>query len=362
MAVAMSSIEHRKSDHIRVNLDERVRAHDVSTGFERFRFVHSALPEIDLADVDLSQEFLGARLKTPLLISSMTGGVHEGFEINRRLARAAEDFGCAMGVGSQRAAIEDPALARFFRIRDEAPTIPIFANLGAVQLNLGYDVDDCRRVVEMIDANALILHLNPLQEALQIDGDRDYRHLLARIESVCRALEKPVIVKEVGWGISATVARRLVDAGVAAIDVSGAGGTSWSYVEGQRAADWVTRRICESFQSWGIPTLTSLRMVKQAAPAVPIIASGGLMTGIDAAKAIAFGADMVGFAGPLLRAAAASEAGAHELLSALIEELRISMFCTGSKNLHALRQAQLININVQLLHASDVGQGHGHGA
>ena len=349
MVASLSVIERRKSDHIRVNLDERARAHDVSTGFERYRFVHNALPEIDLDDVDLSQTFLGRRLSVPILVSSMTGGIEEGFEVNRRLARAAEALGCAMGVGSQRAAIENPALECFFSVRSVAPSIPIFANLGAIQLNLGYGVDQCRRAIEMIEADALILHLNPLQEALQAGGDAGFGGLLRQIESLCRSLGAPVIVKEVGWGISENVADRLAGAGVAAIDVSGSGGTSWSYVEGQRAVTESTRRICESFQSWGVPTLTSLQMVKRAAPDIPVIASGGLMTGIDAAKAIAFGADLAGFAGPLLRAASESDTAAQELLTVLRDELRIAMFCTGSGDLRQLQSAEMIDVGDQLI-------------
>lgn len=349
MVITFSPIERRKADHIQINLDERARAHDVSSGFERVRFVHQALPELNLADVNLTSTFLGRQLLAPILVSSMTGGIEEGFEINRRLARAAQTFGCAMGVGSQRAAIEDRDLERFFRIRDVAPTIPLFANLGAIQLNLGYGVEQCRRAIEMIDADALILHLNPLQEALQAGGDREFAGLLAKIESLCRSLGAPVIVKEVGWGISEHVAGQLAEAGVAAIDVSGAGGTSWSYVEGQRASTTLARRICDSFRSWGIPTMASLQLAKRGAPALPIIASGGLQTGIDAAKAIAFGADLAGFAGPLLRAASESERAAHELLEALIEELRLSMFCTGSARLVDLRLAEVIDISDQLV-------------
>lgn len=357
MTIVAGAIERRKADHLRAGLDERSRAHDVSTGFERFRFVHQALPGIDLAEVDVSAHFLGHRLRAPILVSSMTGGIEDGFEINRRLARAAQALGCAMGVGSQRAAIEDPGLERFFQIRADAPGIPLFANLGAIQLNLGYGLDQCRRAVEMIGANGLILHLNPLQEALQSNGDRDFCGLLPKIESVCQSLHVPVIVKEVGWGMSEKAARRLAEAGVAAIDVSGAGGTSWSYIEGQRAPDAFTRRLCDSFQSWGIPTLTSLRMVKRAAPSLPAIASGGLQTGIDAAKAIAFGADLAGFAGPLLRAASASGEAVHELLAALIEELRLSMFCTGSATLGDLKSAEMLDVSDQLLRDKHSGGG-----
>src|SRR3954471_1133232 len=214
----------RKQDHLRIVIDEPVTAASVTTGFERYRMPHQALPELDLEAIDLGTSFLGFRLRAPFLISGMTGGVPSAAVINRRLAIAAQAAGCAMGVGSQRVAVENPLRASYFRIRDVAPDIVLFANLGAVQLNYGYGPDQCRRAVEMVDADALVLHLNPLQEALQVGGNTRWSGLLRAIAAVCAALEVPVIVKEVGWGISADVARQLVDAGVAAIDVGGAGG------------------------------------------------------------------------------------------------------------------------------------------
>jgi isopentenyl-diphosphate delta-isomerase len=274
----------------------------------------------------------------------MTGGVERGREINRRLARAAQDLGCAMGVGSQRAAIDDPTLTPLFAVRDVAPDIFLLANLGAVQLNYGYGVDQCRRTVEMIAADALALHLNPLQEALQPEGNVDFSGLLAKIERVCNAIEVPVIIKEVGWGISTDVARRLADAGVAAIDVGGAGGTSWSEVERHRAPTSMRHRISGTFAAWGIPTAESLLMARRGAPGLPLIASGGLRDGIDAAKAVALGASLAGFASPLLKAASESEDAAHELLRGLIEELRICMFCCGVRNLAGLGGADVIEL------------------
>ena len=243
----------------------------------------------------------------------MTGGVERGAEINRRLA-AAQAVGCAMGVGSQRVALEDPSLAPTFRVRDVAPDILLFANLGAVQLNYGYGPDHCRRAVEMAEANALVLHLNPLQEALQVGGNTNWAGLLRGIASVCAVLEVPVIVKEVGWGISADVARQLVDAGVAAIDVGGAGGPrgARSSAIARPRTGCAVRLRC--FRRLG-PTADSLVMVRTVAPNVPLVASGGLRSGVEAATAIALGADLVGFAAPLLRAAAASETGAHEMLT-----------------------------------------------
>lgn len=216
-------------------------------------------------------------------------------------------------------------------------------HLGAVQLNYGYGPDQCRRAVEMIDANALVLHLNPLQEALQVGGNTNWRGILGRIESVCATLEIPVIVKEVGWGISTEVARQLAAAGVAAIDVGGAGGTSWSEVERHRAPTDRLRRVAGAFGAWGIPTADSLVMVRAVAPDLPLVASGGLRSGVEAATAIALGADLVGFAAPLLRAAAASETGAQEMLSALVDELRVSMFCCGAADLDQLKQVAIIS-------------------
>lgn len=337
-----ATIEQRKGDHIQINLDQDVQAREIETGFERYRFVHSALPELNLDKVDLSTTFLNRVVDAPILISSMTGGFERGGEINQRLAIAAQTLGCALGVGSQRVAIEDSSRAEFFSVRRYAPDVVLFANLGAVQLNYGYGVDECRRAVEMIDADALILHLNSLQEALQPEGNRDFSALLSKIAIVCTSLDVPVIVKEVGCGLSARDARRLVDAGVSAIDVSGAGGTSWSAVEHHRAKTSVARRLSSTFVDWGIPTAISLSMARRGAPGTPIIASGGLRTGLDAAKAIALGADLAGFAGPLLRAAAVSQEETIDSLTVLIGELRLAMFCTGSETIADLKRAEVL--------------------
>ncbi len=337
----VTPIGQRKADHLRINLEEDVRS-ALSTGFERYRFVHQALPEMDLAQVDTRVRIFGRELQAPVLISSMTGGTAEAAVINRRLAAAAQRVGVAMGVGSQRAALEHPQLAPTFQVREVAPDILLLANLGAVQLNYGYTADHCRRAVEMIEADALILHLNPLQEALQPEGDTNFAGLLRKIEAVCRALEVPVVVKEVGWGISARAARLLAEAGVAAIDVAGAGGTSWSQVEMHRAASPRQRRLAAAFAGWGIPTAASLRMVRAAVPEMPVFASGGLRTGIDLAKAIALGATLGGLAGALLPAAAASAQAATETLQDLIHELRVTMFAAGAADLHALRHTPLV--------------------
>jgi isopentenyl-diphosphate delta-isomerase len=331
-----SQSDQRKRDHIRINLHEDV-THEISTGLEHYRFTHCALPELDLAKVDISTTFLERSLRTPLIISSMTGGTTEAKQINMRLAKAAQATGIAMGLGSLRAALEAPKLADTYRVRSCAPDVMLFANLGAVQLNYGYDATDCLRAVELAEADGLILHLNPLQEALQPEGDTRWSGLLSKIEAVCLALPVPVIAKEVGWGISGEIARRLADAGVAAIDVAGAGGTSWSQVEMHRARDEVSRRVAGRFRGWGLPTVESLLAVRQAVPGLPLIASGGLRDGLDVAKVIALGASLAGLAGPFLRAAAISTTAVTDLVEELTRTLRIAMFATGAKDIAALR-------------------------
>lgn len=339
----------RKLDHLAINLQRNVELSGLSTGFERLQLVSNALPELNLQDVDTSTRFLDRQLRAPLLVSSMTGGIERGWEITRRLAAAAERFGCAIGVGSQRAALEEPERARYFRIRDVAPTALVFANLGAVQLNYGVTIDDCRRVVEMIGADGLFLHLNPLQEALQAEGNTNFAGLARQIASVCRWLEVPVVAKEVGFGISGPIARQLAECGVAAIDVSGAGGTSWSAVEHLRCNDDMQRALSRSFLSWGIPTARCLVEVLEATPDLPVIASGGMRTGLDVAKAASLGASLSGIAGPLLRAAAVSDEKAVEALQKIIDELRIAMFATGAANIAALGRANLIELDAPIL-------------
>jgi isopentenyl-diphosphate delta-isomerase len=335
----------RKREHLRINLEEDVGAKGVTTGFERYRLVHQALPELDLAAVDTSLTLFGRRLRAPLIISSMTGGTEEGARLNRVLAEVAQALGIGMGVGSQRVAVEDgPAAVRSFQVRPVAPDVLLFANLGAVQLNYGFGPAECRRVVEMIEADALVLHLNPLQEAVQPGGTTNFAGLARRIAAVCRALPVPVVVKEVGWGISAETARLLAEAGVAAIDVAGAGGTSWSEVEKHRAPTERARRVAAAFAGWGIPTADSLRLCRAAAPGLPLIASGGIRDGIDVAKAIALGATAAGMAGPALRAAAVSADALTELLGTVIEVLRIAMFCTGARDLAALARVPLLRV------------------
>jgi isopentenyl-diphosphate delta-isomerase len=328
----------RKADHLRINVEADVAAKGVRTGFESWRFVHCALPEIDFEDVRTNCEFLGKPLGAPLLVSCMTGGTEEAGKINRRLAGVAQRLQFAMGVGSGRALLEDPKAIETFDVRETAPDIPLFANIGAVQLNKGYDVEDCRRLVRALGADALVLHLNPLQEALQPEGDTSFGGLLEKIARLCDALGTPVIVKEVGWGISPDIVKALLDRGVRAIDVAGAGGTSWSEVEKHRIEEPWRKRVAERFADWGIPTADCIADARAVAPDAPLIASGGIRDGIDVAKAIALGADIAGIAGPFLRAAVVGEEAADELAREIVLTLRIAMFATGTPTLKELKR------------------------
>jgi isopentenyl-diphosphate delta-isomerase len=329
-------LEQRKSEHLAINLEQDVSAR-LTTGLERYRFTHCALPEISLGAVDLTTTFLGRRLRLPLLISSMTGGTAEAPRINSHLAQGAQTAGIAMGLGSLRAALEEPGLLETFRVRHLAPDILLMANLGVVQLNTGLGPDDCQRAVDLVEADALILHLNPLQEALQAEGDTDWRGLLRTIEAVCRQLAVPVIAKEVGWGISASLARQLVDAGVTAINVAGAGGTSWSQVEMHRARTDRRRRLCAEFAGWGIPTAEVIAHVRADLPDVSLIASGGLRGGMDLAKVLALGADLGGMAGPFLFAANTSAEAVADLADEVADVLRTVMFCLSIADIKTLR-------------------------
>jgi isopentenyl-diphosphate delta-isomerase len=338
-----STIRSRKSDHIRINLEEDVQS-GLTTGLERYRFTHRALPELDLDAVDLRAELFGRRLNAPLLISSMTGGTAESADINRTLAMAAQEGRIALGLGSQRAAIEHPELAYSFQVRQHAPDVLLFANLGAIQLNYRYGVDECRKAVDMIAADALILHLNALQEAVQPEGEARFAGLLGKVEQVCRQLPVPVIAKEVGWGFSEQDARRLAEVGVAAIDVAGAGGTSWSQVEMHRAQNESQRRLAAAFVDWGIPTADAVQNVRRAAPGMRVIASGGLRTGLDIAKCLALGASLGGMAGPFLKAAARSLDDTLQAIAELRREIQVCMFACGAGNIEALRDGKLIKV------------------
>ncbi|MEO0541579.1 MAG: type 2 isopentenyl-diphosphate Delta-isomerase [Cyanobacteria bacterium P01_A01_bin.105] len=342
MKVSAVQTQIRKADHLRICLDENVQTRQTTTGLEHYRFGHCALPELDFADVDVSTSFFGRPLGAPLLISSMTGGTEQAQRINTCLAQVAQRFKLAMGVGSQRVAVENPELTPTFAMRRYAPDAVLLANLGAVQLNYSYGLDHCQRVVDWLTADALILHLNPLQECVQSRGDTNFSGLLAKIERLCGQLPVPVIAKEVGNGISGRQAKQLIEAGVAAIDVAGAGGTSWARVESERAEDPVQRRLGETFAGWGVPTTDCIRQVRAIAPQIPLIASGGLRNGLDVAKCLALGADLAGLALPFLKAADQCEEAVAELTEILIAEIKTVLFCTGQPTIAALRSSSLL--------------------
>jgi isopentenyl-diphosphate delta-isomerase len=311
---------------------------------EHYRFLHQALPELNLAEVDISVKLFNKRLAAPIVISSMTGGTDMAYRINQNLAMAAQAHQIAMGLGSQRAAIEKPELAYSYQVRNAAPDILLFANVGAVQLNYKYGPDQCQRAVDMIEADALILHFNVLQEAVQPEGDTNFAGLLKRVEEVCYQLKVPVIAKEVGWGFSEQNVRDLANAGVAAIDVAGAGGTSWSEVEYHRAPTTFHARVAASFADWGIPTADAIQFAVRAAPQLPIIASGGLRDGIDIAKCIALGAQAGGIASSFLKAADQSAEAVDQLIRELTSQIRVAMLCAGAKDIAALQQTPLLKI------------------
>ncbi|MBL8063125.1 MAG: type 2 isopentenyl-diphosphate Delta-isomerase [Anaerolineales bacterium] len=339
----VAPIDQRKADHIKINLEQDVRS-TLTTGLENYHFIHEALPELDLNRLDTSLSLFGKPLASPILVSSMTGGTSEAETINLRLAEAAQSCGVAMGVGSQRAAIEHPEQARTFQVRRVAPDILLFANLGAVQFNYGYGIDQCRKAVDMIQADALYLHLNPLQEAVQDAGDTNWIGIAKKIEEVCKKLEVPVIAKEVGWGVSEKTAKLLADCGVQAIDVAGAGGTSWSQVEMHRAPDEFTRQLAATFVGWGIPTSDSILNVKKAVPDMTIFASGGIKDGLDIAKCIALGATLGGMAGNFLKAAAISTEQAVEMMKLTKRQIEVTMFAAGADKLESLKVGKLIKL------------------
>lgn len=336
-------LSDRKKDHIRINLEEDIQS-GFTTGLEDFTLEHSALPEIDLADVTTACTFLGHSLSFPLIISSMTGGNSESAKINQHLAEGAQDQGVALGLGSQRAMLEQPKMSNTFQVRKYAKSIPIFGNIGAVQFNYGLTLDDCLRLVDSVQADGLIVHLNPLQEALQPEGETRFSGLLKQIERLCRKAAFPVIVKEVGWGLSNKVAKQLINAGVSALDVAGAGGTSWSQVEANRISNKRLQRIAFEFREWGIPTAKSILLVRDANKKIPLIASGGIKNGIEMAKCIMLGADICGMAGRLLKAATISSQETIDEINEVKRQMRIAMFATSSRDIPTLKSKKITHI------------------
>ena len=287
-------INQRKSEHIQITLDEKVTGDNISTGFETVKFIHNALPEIDFEEIRIDTNFLDISCKTPFLISSMTGGAALAESINRNLAEAAEAKGWVLALGSTRALIESKEHRSSFQVRKYAPSIPIIANLGAVQLNYGFGIEECKQIIDMTEANSLVLHLNSIQEVIQQEGNTNFKDLLGKIESLCSGLGVPVGVKEVGWGIDGITAKKLCDIGISFIDVAGAGGTSWSQVENFRSKEPIKRQAADAFSEWGIPTVECIMSVREHIEKQPLIASGGMQTGLDGAKADSIGSGSSG--------------------------------------------------------------------
>jgi isopentenyl-diphosphate Delta-isomerase len=328
----MSELADRKRAHLRLVLDGDVAHEGLTSGLERLRVRPRAFPERDLADVDLACAPWEASLAAPLLLSCMTGGVSEAGPVNRALAAAAQAHRVALGLGSGRAVLEDPSAAATFRVRDVAPDVLLLANLGAVQLH-DHGVDACRRLLEACEADVLVLHVNAVQEAIQPGGDTEFAGLLERIAAVCEGVSAPVVVKEVGFGLTGADVRRLVEAGVSGVDVAGAGGTNWARVEGLREER--AGRVAEAFVDWGLPTAAAIVEAAEALDAagadqVVLIGSGGLRHGVDALKALWLGGDVAGVAGAVLAAAAEGPEPAVEAVAVLIAQLRIAAWAAGA--------------------------------
>lgn len=319
--------------HLEACLEGPVTYRTRTTGFETIDLPYRALPETDLRAIDTSWTFLGRSTAAPLLIGAMTGGVAHAGDINRNLATAAGRVGVGMMLGSQRVMLEHPEATASFAVRRYAPDVPLIGNLGVAQLNLGYGPERIRRAIDAVGADALALHANPLQEAMQEGGDGNFRGLRETLRSLPDRVDRPLLLKEVGHGLDATSVANLAGSGYAAFDVAGAGGTSWARVES--LVRWGEIRSPDLVE-WGIPTLTALREARRAAPAVPLIASGGIRSGLDVAKAIASGAQACAIALPLLRPALASAEEVEGVLRRLIVELRVAMHAAGAKDLAAL--------------------------
>ena len=353
MADDYKTIKERKEKHISNCLEKNISFEKKTTLLENYDFIHQALPELDLNEIDLSITVKGKKLKAPLMISPMVGGTDRGREINLMLAECAEEMGIGFSVGSQRITKIHRESLETYQVREKAPNVLLFANLGLVQLNYGFTLTDCINVKEEIDADILTFHLNPLQEAIQHGGDVNFKGLGEKLRNICENVDFPIVVKEVGHGISEETARSLVEKGVFGIDTAGAGGTSWSKVEsegteevlgaeGRGTVESVNCRVGSCFSEWGIPTATSIQYVRKASTDIFLIASGGIKTGLDAAKAIALGADMASIGLPIFKLAAHGKEKVMNYLRQTVEELRLAMFLTGSGNLRELKKAGMV--------------------
>lgn len=335
----LSGIEKRKERHLRLSIDEDVQS-DIRNGFQDVRLIHQALPEIDLEEVSAETELFGKRLSHPLIVSAITGGTEFGERINSTLAGVVEELGIGIGVGSQRIAIENPGVEHTFTVvRDRAPSSLVMGNIGCPQLALGWGVEEARRCVDMIGADALVIHMNPLQEAIQIEGETRYRGVLEKIGKIADTLGVPVVAKETGCGISREVAESLEGIGVEALELSGVGGTSWAAVEHHIAKVEEKKEqenLGEALWNWGIPTAISVVETSRSTD-LKIIASGGIRTGVEAAKAIALGADAVGIAQPFLEKAVEGKGVLKEHIESILRELKTVMFLVGARDIQELK-------------------------
>ncbi|MCL4415412.1 MAG: type 2 isopentenyl-diphosphate Delta-isomerase [Actinobacteria bacterium] len=336
--------EKRKEEHLQISLNKDVSFKKISSGFEGFLFIHQALPDIDMNKIDLSTEIFGKKLSLPLMLSPLVGGTDKTKEINKNLARVASELKIAMSVGSQRTAIENIEVEETYKVREIAPEILLFANLGAVQLNYGFGIEQCNKAVDMIEADSLILHLNPLQEAFQHEGNHNFKNLSKKISTICQDAAYPVIVREVGFGISEETAKKLLTAGVSGIDVGGAGGTSWIEVEKNRTSSRIFKKVAGDFCQWGIPTAESILSVKKVVGknSVKIIASGGIRSGLDVAKAIALGADIAGIGLPVLKNIHLSIDKCMEYIMEVALGLKIAMFGIGASSISELKNSKYL--------------------
>lgn len=336
--------QRRKADHIRICLDENSQARKATTGFEDIHFIHKALPEINKQNIDPSTYFLNHKFSAPLVVGAITGGTAQAEKINATIAEAVEELQLGMGVGSQRAAIEDKSLMQTFAIaRKKAPNAFLIANIGGVQLVHGYSIREAKKAIEMIDADAIAIHLNALQEAIQPEGQTNFEGILSKIADIAGELDKPVVVKETGTGIAAEEAKKLEAAGVKAIDVGGAGGTSFAAVEYYRTGkeSQLQRHLGEAFWDWGIPTATSIAEITQTVK-LPVIASGGIRNGSNIAKALALGAQLASLSQPILQTSIKGVKETESLLTLLIEELRNIMFLVGAINIEQLARIPVV--------------------
>jgi len=340
----LSSIEKRKQRHLRISLEEDVQS-DIGTGFEDVRLIHRAIPEMNLNEVSTETRIFNRRLSAPIIISAITGGTYEGMKINAILASIAEEMGLGIGVGSQRIAIENPSTEKTFSVvREKAPSTLVIGNLGCPQLSLGWGVSEAKCCVEMIDADALAIHMNPLQEAVQVRGDSKYRGILTKVQEVVKGIDVPVVMKETGCGIAFEEALRLEEAGVEGLDISGVGGTTWAAVEHYIAREEGKREqeaLGEALWNWGIPTAISVVETSRSTK-LKIIASGGIRTGIEIAKAIALGSDTVGIAKPFLEKAMEGSDTLRDYINQILFELRTVMFLVGAGSIEELKRAPAV--------------------